>query len=103
MTYSNISNVTPKLSPAQIYGDAGLIYIRHHAQIESKPNGQKKIGGSRPVFSKITQQIDYEPGSGNYYSLIMGREFKPGRWSILLDFDNRPTTHPIADSTSPRN
>ena len=58
MTYSNISNGESKLSPAQIYGDAGLIYIRYHAQIETKSNGQKKIGGSRPVFSKITKQID---------------------------------------------
>ena len=69
-------------------GDAGLIYLRYNAQIETKSNGQKKIGGSRPVFSKITQQIDYESGSGDYYSLLMGREFKPGCWSILLDFDN---------------
>ena len=42
---ANQSN-TPKYSPAQIYGDAGLIYIRYRAQIETKPNGQKKIGGS---------------------------------------------------------
>ena len=89
MAYSNISNVAPKLSPAQIYGDAGLIYIRYHAQIETKSNGQKKIGGSPPPFSKIKKQIDYEPGSGDYYSLLMGREFKPGRWSILQDFDNK--------------
>ena len=43
---SNISTVASKHSPAQIYGDAGLIYIRYHAQIEAKPNGRKKIGGS---------------------------------------------------------
>ncbi|MFM7981936.1 MAG: hypothetical protein ACKPKO_21715, partial [Candidatus Fonsibacter sp.] len=80
---------TQTYSPAEIYGDAGLIYIRYHAQIESKPNGQKKIGGSRLAFSKITKQIDYESGSGQYYSLLMGRQFKPGRWSVLLDFDNK--------------
>ena len=74
---------TSKLSPAKIYGDACLIYIRYHAHIETKPNGHKKIGGSRPQFSKITKQIDYERGSGKYYSLLLGREFKPGRWSIL--------------------
>ena len=34
------SNVAPT-TPAQFYGDAGLIYIRYHAEIESKPNGQK--------------------------------------------------------------
>ena len=32
--------------PANIYGDAGLFYIRYHAQIESTPKGQKRIGGS---------------------------------------------------------
>ncbi|MFM7982904.1 MAG: hypothetical protein ACKPKO_26630 [Candidatus Fonsibacter sp.] len=46
-------------SPAQIYGDAGLIYIRYDAQIDSKPNGQQNIGGSRPAFSNITEQIAY--------------------------------------------
>ena len=76
-------------TPSEIYGNAGLIYIRYDAKIESKPGGQKKIGGSRPAFSKIQKQISYGPDSGSYYSLLMGREFKPGRWSILLDFDNK--------------
>ena len=89
MAYSNIPSITSKLSPAKIYGDAGLIYIRYHAQIETKPNGHKKISGARPAFSKIKEQIDYSSKSGDYYSLLMGREFKPGRWSILLDFDNK--------------
>ena len=89
MAYSKISNATSKLSPAQIYGDAGLIYIRYHAQTETKPSGQKKIGGSRPAFSNIKEQINYKSGSGDYYSLLMGREFNPGRWSILLDFEKR--------------
>ena len=57
MANSNISNVASKLSPAQIDGDAGLINIRYHAQIEAKPNGQKKIGGSRPAFFMVTRQI----------------------------------------------
>ena len=73
MAHSNISNVASKLFPAQIYCDAGLIYIIYHAQIEAKPNGQNNIGGSRPAFSKITKQIDYTSGSGDYYSLRMGR------------------------------
>ncbi len=90
MAYSNSSNTTTsKLSPAKIYGDAGLIYIRYHAQIETKPNGHKKISGTRPAFSKIKEQINYSSNTGDYYSLLMGREFKPGRWSILLDFDNK--------------
>ena len=83
MANSNISTVAAKLSPAQIYGDAGLIYIRYHAHIETKPTGQNNIGGSRPAFSNITKQIEYASRSGDYYYLIMGREFKPGRWSIL--------------------
>ena len=77
------------ITPARIYGEAGLIYIRYHATIETKPNGQKKVGGSRPAFSKITKQIAYNQNSGKYYSLLMGREFKPGRWAVLLDFDNK--------------
>ena len=77
------------ITPAKLYGEAGLIYIRHHATIESKPNGQKKVGGARPAFSKIQKQIPYQPGSGDYYSLLMGREFQPGRWVVLLDFDNK--------------
>ncbi|MFM7982495.1 MAG: hypothetical protein ACKPKO_24555, partial [Candidatus Fonsibacter sp.] len=63
------------------------------------PNGQNKIGGSRPAFSIIVSQPVYSPSTGNYYSLLMGREFKPGRWSILLDFDNKAeeTTHSVLD------
>ena len=79
MEDSNISNVAPKLSPDQINGDARLIYIIYHARIEEKPNGQKNIGGGRPAFNKITKQVDYGSGSGDYYYfLLMGREFKPG-------------------------
>ncbi|MFM7979233.1 MAG: hypothetical protein ACKPKO_07950 [Candidatus Fonsibacter sp.] len=76
-------------STAHIYGYAGRIYIRYHAQIETKPNGRNNIGGSRPAFSKFTKLIDYTSGSGHYYSLRMGREFKLGCWSVLLDFDNK--------------
>ena len=95
MAYPNSSNVTSKLSPAQIYGDAGLIYIIYHAQIETKPIGQKNISGTRPAFSKITKPPTYSSSAGDYYSLLMGREFKPGRWSILLDLNNKAeeTTH----------
>ncbi len=83
MAKSNISTVASKLSPVQIYGDAGLIYIRYHAQIETKPIGQKNIGGSRPAFSNITKQLTYSSSAGEYYALLMGREFRPGRWWIL--------------------
>ena len=73
----------------ELYKDSGLIYIRYHARIEEKPNGQKKIGGNRPAFSKIQQQLPYKKGDGEYFSLLMGREYKPGRWAVLLDFDNK--------------
>ena len=45
-----------KYTPAEIYGNAGLLYIRYDARIEAKPGGQKKIGGGRPPFSKIQNQ-----------------------------------------------
>ena len=73
MENSNISNVAPKLAPVQICGIAGLIYIRYDASIVTKPNGQKKIGGSRPAFSSIDSQPDYTKSTGNAYSLLMGR------------------------------
>ena len=58
--------------------------------METKPSGQKKIGaGNRPAFSKIVSQPTYGKGDGRYYSLLMGREFKPGRFVLLLDFDNK--------------
>ena len=74
---------------SRVYQEAGLIYIRYHADIEAKSNGQKKIGGSRPCFSKIEKQIKYGTGDGRYYSLLMGREFQPGKFVVLLDFDNK--------------
>ena len=73
----------------QIYAEAGLTYIRYDGVIETKPNGQKKIGGPRPKFSKIEKQIEYKKGDGKHYSLLMGREIKKGRWVVLLDFDNK--------------
>ncbi len=80
------------MTASALYDQEALIYIRYNAPIEEKANGQRKIGGSRssrPAFSKITQQIQYERGAGKYYSLLMGREFQPGRFVILLDFDNK--------------
>jgi len=66
------------------------MYIRFDAPIEDKPNGQKKIGHGRgPSYSKLEKQPIYKKGDGRYYSLLMGREFKPGRFVILLDFDNK--------------
>ena len=87
-------NSNTKMTYSKLYGQAGLTYIRFEAPVETKPNGQKKIGGSRPAFSKIVSQPTYGKGDGKYYSLLMGRETKPGRFVILLDFDNK------ADETS---
>ena len=87
-------NSNTKMTYSKLYGQAGLTYIRFEAPVETKPNGQKKIGGSRPAFSKIVSQPTYGKGDGKYYSLLMGREIKPGRFVILLDFDNK------ADETS---
>ena len=50
---TQISLTLHKLSPVQIYGNGGLIYIRYDASIVTKPNGQKQIRGSRPAFSSI--------------------------------------------------
>ena len=87
----NQPKTTLLMTASALYEQEGLIYIRYNAPIEEKANGQKKIGGggSRPAFSKITQQIQYERGAGKYYSLLMGREFQPGRFVILLDFDSK--------------
>ncbi|MFM7982605.1 MAG: hypothetical protein ACKPKO_25110, partial [Candidatus Fonsibacter sp.] len=63
----------------------------------------KKIGGSRPPFKGIQEQKKYGPGSGTYYSRLMGREFKPGRWSILWTLATRQTTQPVAVLISPIN
>ena len=84
-----MANPTMRMTATQLYKEAGLIYIRYNATIEDKPNGQRKIGGTRPAFSKIDKQMDYAAGSGRYYSLLMGREIKPGQFAILLDFDNK--------------
>ena len=32
---------------------------------ETKPTGQTKIGGSRPAFSKMNEQVEYGKGSCN--------------------------------------
>ena len=79
-----MANQGNKNTPAQIYSEAGLIYIRYPATIDTKPNGQKKINGKRPIYTKIEGQPRYTQWSGDYYSLLMGREFLPGCWAILL-------------------
>ena len=85
-------------NPAQIYSEAGLVYIRYPATIDTKPNGQKKINGRRPAYTKIEKQPRYTQWSGDYYSLLMGREFQSGRSAILFEFDNKAEGTSKADS-----
>ena len=72
-----------QMKVSQIYKESGLLYIRYDANIKHNSYGQKKIKFNRPAFSKITNQIEYGKGSGRYYSLLMGREIKPGQYAIL--------------------
>ena len=67
----------------------GLMYIRYDAPIERKENGKCKIGGTRPPYRQITRQPKHKPDGKPYYSLLMGREYKPGRFLMLLDIDNK--------------
>ena len=63
-------NSNSKMTYSQLYGQAGLTYIRFDAPVETKPTGQKKIGaGNRPACSKIVSQPAYGKGDGRYYSL----------------------------------
>ena len=86
-----MSNQNNKQLYETIYGDAGLIYLRAPAKYEPKDNGKKiKIGGNPfPKHIGLTKQPKYGPNAGEYYTLKMGTEFKPGRWAVLLDFDNK--------------
>ena len=87
---TSTSQTNTKMTYSQLYGKAGLMYIRYDAEIENKPNGQKKIGHKHgPSYSKLQKQPVYKKGDGKYYSLLMGREFQPGRFVVLLDFDNK--------------
>ena len=85
-----MSNTNKTYTPAEIYGKAGLIYIRAPSKVEKKKNGQQKIKANPfPNHGLISQQRNYNENSGNYYALLMGRQIKPGRWVLLLDFDNK--------------
>ena len=83
---ANQRNTNTPTEPTDVYVEAGFIYIRYHATIDTKTNGQNKINGKRPACTKITKQPKYTEWSGDYYSLIMGLELHPVRWAILLDF-----------------
>jgi len=81
---------TTKQTHSNLYGSAGLIYIRAPSKVETRTNGQQKIKANPfPNHALIKEQPKYGPNSGNYYALLMGREFLPGQFVLLLDFDNK--------------
>ena len=85
-----MSNQT-KQTYKTLYGEAGLIYLRAPAKYEPKDDGKKMkiLGSPFPKYGGITKQPEYGPDAGDYYTLKMGTEFKPGRWAVLLDFDRK--------------
>ncbi|MFM7989828.1 MAG: hypothetical protein ACKPKO_61990, partial [Candidatus Fonsibacter sp.] len=74
---------------SEICKDLRNMYIRYDGIIEERQTGQKKIGGARPAFSKMTVQVVYGNGSGKIYSILMGREFKPNQYAVLFEFDSK--------------
>ena len=59
IVYYIMANQGNKTTTAQLYGEAGLIYIRYRATIGNKGKGQKKIVGDLPSYSKILTQLKY--------------------------------------------
>ncbi|MFM7983258.1 MAG: hypothetical protein ACKPKO_28450 [Candidatus Fonsibacter sp.] len=47
-----------------VYKESGIMYIRYGGIIEERQHGQNNIGGARPAFSKMTEQVVYGDGSG---------------------------------------
>ena len=81
---------TTKLTYGQMYEKNNLLYIRYDACIETRANGQKKIKGiDMPCYSKIRKQKQYKKDDGKFYSLLMGVEYQPGKYLMLLDLDNK--------------
>ena len=74
---------------SQIYHESGLMYIRYDGKIEDRATGQQEIAGNRPMYKKMIKQVEYEICSTKFHSLLMGREFKPDQYAILLDFENK--------------
>ena len=85
-----MENQTQAQTHSTLYNGAGLIYIRAPSKVETRTNGQQKIKANPfPNHALIKEQPKYGPNSGDYYALLMGREFLPGRFVLLLDFDNK--------------
>ena len=75
------SDIPPRMTISQIYEESGMMYIRYDGKIEQREN--------RPAFNKTQEQVAYKHRSGKCFSLLMGREFKPDQYTILIDFDNK--------------
>ena len=69
-------------TPSQIYGDAGLIYIRYHGRIEAKPGGQKKIGGDGPPLARYKNRwsTDMTTESTTRYSWVGSSSLDAGAY-----------------------
>ena len=50
-----MSNQTSPITPAKIYGDAGLIYLRAPAKIETKKMAQKRSKGTLSLNTSGSQ------------------------------------------------
>ena len=55
-----------RMKISEIYKESGIMYIRYDGIIEERQNGQKKIGGARPAFSKMNEQVEYGKGRGKF-------------------------------------
>ena len=85
-----MENQTQAQTHFTLHNGAGLIYIRAPSKVETRTNGQQKIKANPfPNHALIKEQPTYGPNSGDYYALLMGREFLPGRFVLFLDFDNK--------------
>ena len=61
-----MSNQTSQTKAAQLYAEAGLIYIRAPSKVETRANGQKKIKANPfPNHAAIKEQPTYNKGSGD--------------------------------------
>ena len=54
------------MTVSQTYKESCIMYIRYDGEIETKSNGQTKIGGIRPAFSKMEKQVEYKSGGGRF-------------------------------------
>ena len=59
------------------------MYIRYDGKIEDRANDQQEIAGNIPTYINMNKQVEYEFSSGKFYSLLMGRKFKPDQYAIL--------------------